>query len=217
MRATSGTDARSTVTALFRFVSSSVNHYHQIEDVGHAWVRIQDLLPDDRDQVVRELQLLVILEQDEAVDGDRGIRREEEPDLDLAARQRLDGQRSTGVERRELLEFQPVGLLETEQAERALGALGRAAEHEGRGDRWTAGCRRRRFAGRGFAGSGFTRRRRCACATPTRRAGAEKQRQHRRPESRSADAPHGSSLAVAFRTVLRQRHPGQAGNIPAGS
>ena len=65
---------------------------------------------------------------DDAVGG------EEQADLDVAVLEGGDGERTAGVERLEVLERQAVGLFEALLAERALGALGRAAEHEGAGD-----------------------------------------------------------------------------------
>ena len=62
--------------------------HHRVEQVGDGRVRIQDLLADDRDDVVGELELLVVLEQDEAVRGDRRVRGEQQADVDLAAGQR---------------------------------------------------------------------------------------------------------------------------------
>src|SRR5207247_413873 len=77
------------------------------------------------------------------------------------------------VQRLETLEGDPIGLLQTWNAERALGAFGRPAQDQLAGDGCPGAC--------GFA--------------PSRLAAArhrhDDQRQHSRPESESAVTPHG--------------------------
>ena len=60
--------------------------------------------------------------------GEAAVAREQHADVDRAALDRLGGERSAGVEREELLEPQPVDVVEARQAEVAIGAFGRAAE-----------------------------------------------------------------------------------------
>src|SRR6185503_7672120 len=88
-----------------------------IEDGRYAGIGIDDRLADDRDDVVGQLEMLVVLEQDEIVGRDGRVRGQQHPDLDLAAGQGLDRQWPSGVEWYEFLEFQAVGLLEPEEAE----------------------------------------------------------------------------------------------------
>src|SRR4029079_17683291 len=96
----------------------------------------------------------------------------------------------------EFLEFQAVGLLEPEEAERTLRALGRTAEHERGSDRWTAGGGRNGSAW-GCAG-GATGRRGRAGPAPTRRAGTDQQCEQRCHERGRANVPHETlPMAVA--------------------
>ena len=167
-----------------------------VEDRRHLGRRIEDLPAEHRHEVVGELQALVVLEEDEVVDGDRRVGREEQPDVDAPVLDRGDGDRAARVERLELLEREPVRLLQPDRAERALRALGRTPEDQVARDR--------------------------AAATPTRRARADEQREERRPEGSPADAPHGFSFLVppapgwspAAATIPPVRdHPGPAAGL----
>ena len=158
-------------------------------------------------EVVGELELLVVREEDEAVGCDRRVRREQEPDVDLAVLDGLDRDRAARVERLELLEREAVGLLQAHGAERALRALGRPAEHEGARERrpgWAGGRALRRSRRCGCRGRGRRR-----WAAPTRRAGANDQRQQRRPEGSPADGPHGSSFLCPRSPDGREGQPYQ--------
>ena len=96
--------------------------------------------------------------------------------------------RAARVERLELLEREPVGLLQPDRAERALRALGRPAEHEGAGERSPDG-RGRRALGRS-----------------RRRAGAEAAGVGLLPPD--VHAPTTSASSVAPRAALRMLRMG---------
>src|SRR5437762_3161608 len=105
------------------------------ETLDRAVVLLKERVSHDRRDVVRELQVLVVIEKDEALGDDARVTREEEPDVDLLALERRDRQRATRVERLEIFEGDPVGVLEAELAERPRRALGGPAEHQCVADR----------------------------------------------------------------------------------
>ncbi len=133
----------SMLTLLFMVIRSSVvslalTLFNSRLDVGRLG---QDLGADHRRDVVRELQMLVVLEQHEVVGRDVRVGREQLADVDLAGLDRGHGQRTTRVERLEVLEIDAVGLLQARDAERPVRTLGRAAEHQVAG-RPAPGCDR---------------------------------------------------------------------------
>src|SRR4051812_11362723 len=68
-----------------------------------AVVLREQVVPHDRRDVVRVLQLLVVVEEDEALRRDARVAREDERDVDLLALEGRDRQRTTRVERLEVL------------------------------------------------------------------------------------------------------------------
>src|SRR5207302_9236712 len=122
------------------------------------------------DYVVRVLEVRAALEQCEARIVDR--RREQLADLNGARLQRVHGDRTAEVGGLDLLEREPIPVLEADGAVLVRRAVGRRAEHE-------------------LAGDG---------AAPTRRALAaarsceQCEREHRRPEGVRAVLPHGFLL-----------------------
>ena len=78
--------------------------------------------------------MLVVLQEDEVVRGDRGVRREEQPYLRLTALDRRHGDGTAGVRGLEFLEFETVRVGQALQAERSLRALGRPGQDERAGD-----------------------------------------------------------------------------------
>src|SRR5258705_5241879 len=67
------------------------------ETLDRAVVLLKKCVPDYPRDVVRELQVLVVVEKDEALGDDARITREEEPDIDLLAFERGDRERATRV------------------------------------------------------------------------------------------------------------------------
>ena len=79
--------------------------------------------------------MLVVFQQRVVLERDVRIGREQQADVDVAAVQRRNGQRTTRVKRLEVLELQVVDAHQTRQTERPLGTLWRTAEHQLAGDR----------------------------------------------------------------------------------
>src|SRR5438876_5280285 len=73
-----------------------------------------EVLPNDRRDVVGELQVLVVVEEDEVLRDDARIAGEEQPDVDLLALERRDGQRTPSIYRLEVLEREAVDVREAE-------------------------------------------------------------------------------------------------------
>lgn len=101
---------------------------HLVEGGGE--VRRRLVGPYDRDDVVGGLELLVVVEHDQALGRHHAVGAEDQPDADLPLLDRVEGQRAAGIERPEALEPRAVGLLQPWLAERPLRAFRRAAEHE---------------------------------------------------------------------------------------
>src|SRR4029077_7919013 len=99
----------------------------------------QEVVPHDRRDVVGQLQLLVVIEQHEVVDRDGRVRREQQADVDLAALERRDRERSARVEGLEILEVDAVRALQSGRAERPGRALRRSAEDQLAPDRREVG------------------------------------------------------------------------------
>src|SRR5260221_3698517 len=90
----------------------------------------EEVVADDRRDVVGELQVLVVLEEDEALRDDGRVAREEQPEVDLLPVERRDRERTAGVERLEVLELDAVGALEADLAEVPRRAFGGAAQDQ---------------------------------------------------------------------------------------
>src|SRR5947209_4473049 len=98
-------------------------------------VAIRDRVPDQGHDVVRLLQVLVVLEYDEVVRRDAAVAREDKPDVDGAALECPVSQWPTRIQCLKSFEVKPVRLLETRLAERALRALWRTTKRPSAGDR----------------------------------------------------------------------------------
>src|SRR5207245_1233751 len=101
------------------------------EPLERAVVLLQKGIAGDRRDVVSELQVLVVVEKDEVLRHDAWVAGEEKSDVDLLAFERGHGKRAARVERLEVLEAQPVNVLEPGEAKGPLraGALRWAAEN----------------------------------------------------------------------------------------
>ena len=111
-------------------------------------------LVDQRQHVLRRVEVLRVLQDDEAVGGDRGVGGEDVTGVDLAVLQGVDRQRAAGVERLEALEGDAVGLRQAGRCRRR--ASGTPADRRG-----SASWRR--------CPSSSRRRSRCRCCRPSRR------------------------------------------------
>ena len=94
----------------------------------------QHLRTDHGRDVLRVLEASVIHERDEPVLLDPRVRGEQQSDLHRVAPERVDRQRPTRVQRREVVEEDPVDLVQPLEAERPLGTFRRPAERQLAGD-----------------------------------------------------------------------------------
>ena len=95
---------------------------------------VQHLRTDHGRDVLRVLEAPVVHEWDEPVLFDARVRGEQQPDLHRVAPERVDGQRPSRVQRREVVEEDPIDLVQSREAERPLGAFRRPAERQLAGD-----------------------------------------------------------------------------------